>query len=87
MTDETERFRYSLIVKADHLSPGDVTYACKERGFAVWDTEQGDSCVYVRIQAASDVTNALNEWMGEDAGEGPPFRDGSLLYWRPIDSF
>lgn len=84
---ETERFRYSLVVKAAELSEDDVRRLVTERGFAIWDVASSHDDVYVRIQGASDLTNPLNVWMGEDAAEGPPFPDGSLLYWRPIDSF
>jgi hypothetical protein len=79
MTDATHF--YSLIVKGAQEYPDERLGALD---LAVWDTVSTGTETIVRVMSESDLTNALNEWMGEDVGD-PPFPDGALLYWRELD--
>lgn len=82
MPARSSAFFYSLIIKGtdehdflDRLSVLDLS---------IFDTVGTTTETIVRVISESDMTNALNEWMGEDVGD-PPFPDGALLYWRPLD--
>lgn len=74
---------YSLIIKGTDRH--DFLDALSVHDLTVWDSANTSTETIVRVISESDLTNGLNEWMARDAHDGPPFDDGSLLYWRELD--